>query len=133
MMIAVLTPDNGSRKTQRGIFDHCEKRGLKVNAEDGEIGILNGKKGAVSDKYPDGYPLTDDWSLHVMEDDYYESSQISADEGQIVVYDLITYGYGERISWEETEAKRRQLIGLLDPMVDPLKFTYEIFISANFW
>lgn len=133
MMIAVITPDEGTRKTQRMIFKHCEERGIKFDEDDNSISIPNGNKGAVSEEYPDGYPLTDDWSLVVMECDYHENWQISAKEGQIVIHSFITYGYGDNTEWADVEYKKKQLEELINPMCEPLKLSYKIMITANYW
>lgn len=133
MIMAVLTVDQGSRKTERMIFEYCQKNGVKTDADDKEIRIPTGERGHVSEQWPEGYPITCNWSVKVMESDYDEGYQISADEGQIVFHTFLTYGYGEKISWERLEAIKNQIEDLLEPMSKPLQFSYEIFIGANYW
>ena len=134
MIMAVLTLDQGMRKTERLIFEHCEDRKIECSLEGGTIKILNGKRGNPNPpEWPEGYPLTDDWSVQVMESDYEEGYQISAKEGQIVIHGYLTYEYGETVKWVELEAQKKQLMDLLDPMTKDLEFTYEIVIGANYW
>ena len=35
-----------------------------------------------------------------------ENWQVSAPEGSIVLLDLVTYGYGEQISWDELSRRK---------------------------
>jgi hypothetical protein len=44
-----------------------------------------------------------------MESDYEDGYQISADEGDIIIFDMITYGYGEKVEWSKLVAQKDAL------------------------
>lgn len=81
ILLLTLTPDDLSRKTWKNILQ--ESKVWRYQEEgvidfEGQIKIYG-----------------NDYSHKVMESNYNESMQISASEGDIVVYDMVTYGYGE--------------------------------------
>lgn len=111
MLILALTPDDLARKTYRAIL---EEAGIDA---DGELKI--GGKG---------------YHHHgVMEDDYNESDQLSLPEGSIYVFDLVTYGYGETITWSELEAQKIALEEWGRGICERHHCKSEIFVSANYW
>lgn len=73
------------------------------------------------------------YSLTVMESDYDEGSQISADEGDIVAHDFVTYGYGETISWRTLEDRAGELESWARQTAKDYNCSYIIFITANYW
>lgn len=111
MLLLVLTPDDLARKTYRAILDEA---GLKHNDEDIKI-------------------AGDDYHHRVMEEDYYEDSQITAKEGDIVLWDLVTYGYGATITWAKLEAQKNTLEAWAKNICERHKCSFEIFVSANYW
>lgn len=111
MLQLVLTPDNLARKTYRAILD-----GEGISDDDDEIKI-NGT----------GY------RHKVMEDDYDDDNQISAKEGDIVIFDLVTYGYGEKIEWQDLEARKTDLEAWATTICDKHQCSQTIFITANYW
>ena len=114
MLLLELKPDDLSRKTYRAIL---EDAGVKDDGDDSQ-GIKIG---------PHEY-------LHrVMEDDYYEPSQVAATPGSIVLWDLVTYGYGERIGWGDLETRKMDLERWAQDVCKKHKCSYGIFISANYW
>ena len=106
----VLTPDDLSRKTYRAIMED-----FGINADDDVC--IGGKS----------------YNHRLMEDDYYESSQISAKEGDIVFWDLVTYGYGEKIKWSNLESQKNMLEEWAKSVCEKYKCSFEIFVSANYW
>lgn len=67
----------------------------------------------------------------VMEEEYDESWQIGGKEGDLIIFDLVTYGYGEEISWKDLQ-KRVDDLELW--AVQPCRnLTYYISVSANYW
>lgn len=111
MLLLVLTPDDLTRKTHRAILAEAG-----VPSEDYDIEIGG-----------EGY------HHRVMEQDYYEDSQITAKEGDIVLWDLVTYGFGERVTWAKLEAQKAALEEWAKGVCERHKCNYEIFVSANYW
>lgn len=112
MLICIFTPDDLARKTYRAILTHA---GLP---EDSDNGIKIG---------------TSQYHHQVMESDYDDSYQISAPEGSIVIHGFVTYGDGEKISWDKLHDQRNQLKAWALEIDELFKCKHEIFISANYW
>lgn len=45
----------------------------------------------------------------VMEDNYDEGWQISGSEGDLIIFDLVTYGYGKDIKWGDLQDRVNSL------------------------
>ncbi len=110
MLLLTLTPDDLARKTYRAILSETG------SDEDDDIKIGD-----------------DTYHHRVMEEDYYESSQISAKEGDIVLWDLVTYGYGETITWAKLEAQKNALEEWARGICERHHCKAEIFVGANYW
>jgi hypothetical protein len=110
ILLLTITPEDLARKTYRAILDDA-----KVE-DDGDIKI-------------DGV----DYHHRVMEEEYDESYQISAKEGDIALFDLVTYGYGETIEWAKLEAQKNNLEAWAKGVCEKHHCTYKIFITANYW
>jgi hypothetical protein len=112
MLQCVLTVNDGARKTQRAL------------------------KAAYPGKYTDEDRIKigeRDYSLTVMESDYDEGYQISADEGQIVLHEYLTYGYGETVAVDDMLARIAAVKAWAEEAKGPHGFTYEIRIGVNYW
>lgn len=110
ILLLTLTPDNMSRKTYRDILrDSNTKAGDNIKI--GDVG----------------------YSHQIMEDEYDSGYQISAQEGDIVIFDMITYGYGEVIEWNELEKRKNELEKWAKNICDKFKCNYKIFVTANYW
>lgn len=110
MLQCVLTVNGGTRKTQREL--------LRAYGE------------------PDGDDIKIDGTscnVTVMESDYDEGWQISADEGQIVLHEYLTYGYGEIVTIDDMMARVLAIKAWAEEAKETHGFTYEIRIGANFW
>lgn len=113
MLLAILVPDGLARKTYRAIYaDH-----RKYPGEDEDQVVISGE----------------DYHTLVMEDDYNESWQIRAPEGSIVVFDLVTYGYGERVAWDKLAAQKQALDEWARGVCEKHSCSYEIHVGANYW
>jgi len=110
ILMVVLIPDGLSRKTMRDILAEFS------TSDDGDIKIG-------SEKYH---------SL-VMEDDYDESNQISGKEGDLIFYDLVTYGYGEVISWDNLVNRKVELEKWARIVCEKYKCKFDIKVTANYW
>ncbi len=110
MLLLVLKPDDLARKTMRAI-----RQEAGVGDEDD---IKIGKA---------------DYHLDVMEETYDEDKQIAADEGDIVMWDLVTYGYGEKIEWDKLAAQKAALDEWVKGVCERHKCAATIYISANYW
>lgn len=112
ILMVALTPHELARKTYRAIL---EANGCKDDDDtDFKIG-------------------DESYNSFVAESDYEDGVQISAKEGDLVFYDLITYGYGEKKPWHEVEKQKNELEAWARDMCQRFKCDYEIFISANYW
>ena len=112
ILIAVLTPDDLARRTYRAIMEKY------TSPEDLDPQIKIGEG---------------EYRCKVMEEDYDEDMQISAPEGSIVLYELVTYGYGEKVAWEKLDKMRADLKEWLDEACLQYACKAEIFVSANYW
>lgn len=74
-----------------------------------------------------------DYTVQVMEDAYDESCQISANEGDIVVSNFVTYGYGEKIEWNELSVIHAALSGWAKAQCEKFHCSHKIYVSANYW
>lgn len=110
MLILALTPDGLARKTYRAILE--------------EAGVEDDDQIKVGD---------DDYSVQVMEEDYDESQQLAAKEGDIVLYDLVTYGYGETITWEKLAAQKQALEEWAKGVCERHQCSFQIYVGANYW
>jgi hypothetical protein len=110
ILLLSLKPDDLARKTYRAILDEA---GV---ADDHDIKI-------------DG----EDYHHEVMENDYLDDYQITADKGDIILFDMVTYGYGERISWEKLEAQKAKLEAWAAGICERHKCKSAIYITANYW
>jgi len=122
ILYAVVTVDGTARKTMRSILDEAGC------GEGDEIDVITGKRRvSLGDKVLLAVvPL-------VMEEDYDEGWQIGAKEGCLVFHDLVTYGYGESLSWDELSAKKEALEAWCRGICERHKCTFEIRVSANYW
>lgn len=112
MLLLALTPDDLARKTYRAIL---EEAGVD---EDGGTFKIGGH----------------DFNFHgVMEDNYHEGDQIALPEGSIYIMDLVTYGYGEKISWDELAAQKAALDEWAKGVCERHHCKAEIFVGANYW
>ncbi len=115
ILYLALTPDGLTRKTLRDILADSGKD-IK---EDGEIPYI--KIG------------NEDYHVNIMEESYNESDQISAKEGDIVLHDLVTYGYGEKIEWCKLEEQKTALEEWAKVISKKFNCSYKIYVSANYW
>lgn len=67
----------------------------------------------------------------VMEEGYDESWQISGEEGDLIIFDLVTYGYGEDISWDDLNKRVEDIKSWAYQPSRNLEYT--ISVSANYW
>ena len=111
ILLLALTPDNLTRKTYRNI---CNESGIDCD---------------------DDYLVIGDNSYQVliMESDYDNNYQIQAREGDIVVFDHVTYGYGRVVSWEDLEKQKKSLEDWAIGICERHNCTYKIFVTANYW
>jgi hypothetical protein len=110
MLLLVLKPDDGSRKTHRAI---CAELGIEL---DDSINIGE-----------------ESYHQAVMESEYDDGFQISADEGDIIVFDMVTYGYGERIEWDKLVTQKAALEEWAKGICERHKCTPSFYVSANYW
>lgn len=111
ILLLALTPDGLARKTHRSILES-----------------------SVSGKKDDTIKIGNSEYYHkVMEGEYDDGWQVSANEGDIVFFDLVTYGYGETIEWDKLEAQKRELEEWAKDICQRFNCSYKIFITANYW
>ena len=111
ILLLTLTPEGLTRKTRKDIMAECH-----VEKEDDYIKIGN-----------------QDYHHEVMEEDYNEDYQISAKEGDIIIFDLVTYGYGESISWDDLSAQKQELEEWAKGICERHHCSFKINVTANYW
>src|SRR3990167_724768 len=111
ILMAVLTPQGLARQTMKAIlhvdYSHDAAPQVTISGED--------------------------YDALVMESDYDESLQISAKEGDLVFYDLVTYGFGEVVTCASLEAQKTALEAWAKEMSVQHACDYRIDVTANFW
>lgn len=116
ILLLTLTPQDLARKTMREIL---VANGIQVDDEyhkDDDVKIGGAE-----------------YHHEIMESDYNDSWQISGKEGDLLFFDLVTYGYGEQIKWEKLEAQKRELEEWAKSICDNHHCTYQISVAANYW
>lgn len=113
ILMAHLTPDDLARATYRAIRNEA---GIPEDEVCPEISISG-----------------TDYYVKVMEEDYDEDNQISAKEGDIVLYHLVTYGFGEAIEWEKLAKLKDDLQAWCRAACEKHHCTFKILIGANYW
>lgn len=118
ILMVEFIPDALARKTYRAILD--------------DLGETD-----YDDPYYDDDPYYvdiggDKYHAQVMEEEYDEDMQISAQEGSIVFWNYVTYGYGECISWGELEAQKNSLEDWAKGVCTRHFCSYKIWITANY-
>jgi starvation-inducible outer membrane lipoprotein len=108
ILLLKLRPDGLARKTMREIA------GDIPDAADVKIG-------------------SHDYHRLVMESDYNDNWQLTAKEGDLLFFDLVTYGYGESIAWDKLVAQARELEDWALAMCAEHHCSYEIEVTANYW
>lgn len=111
ILMSVFKPDFGSRKTVREAFPQAKEEDYSHCVKIGD------------DKY----------SINIMESDYDEVLQIGAAEGDFVLYKLVTYGYGESISFNDLSEKVKLLTEFSYEICRNHSCTYQIRVGANYW
>ena len=126
LLIAVFTPDDLARKTHRNIVDQYKYSDSEINGGDLRIPRIQEDD---NKRFNDAR-----FCSFIMENDESgEDIQIDAPIGSIVVHKFLTYGYYEKIAWEDAY---RNYCALRDwaLLVDKQhKCSHEIYISANYW
>jgi hypothetical protein len=111
MLILALTPDDLPMKTYREL---CEEFKVK---EGGEFKIGG-----------------EDYLHHgVMEDTFCNNYSLALPVGTIYLFDYVTYGYGEKITFVELFKQKESLAGWAMDVCEKFHCTFEIFVSANKW
>ena len=113
ILLLVLTPDDLARKTYKGIL---HKYSPDEDEEDSVVEV-------------DG----EEYNVRVMEGSYLESYQISASEGDIVVFGMVTYGYGDKILFDELVRRKDGLEKWAKDVCQEFKCSYKFFVTANYW
>lgn len=106
-----LKPDDLARKTYREVLG---ERG--VTASDDRIKIGE-----------------NDYNILVLEDGWHDDWQIGGDEGDIIVFAMVTYGYGTTILWDKLEAQKNALEAWAKTICEYFKCTSKIEVTANYW
>lgn len=114
ILMVRLTPSDLSRKTMRKIFEESKQEFPNETTRDILI-------------------AGDTYHAIIMEIDYDESWQISGKEGDLIFFDLVTYDYGDSISWNELQSKKESLEQWAQDICERFNCSYEIAVSANYW
>ncbi len=110
ILMAVLTPDDLSRKTMRAILSETDT-GEHDRVIIGELECIH----------------------LIMEESYDSGYQISAAEGDLVFFSMVTYGYGEVISWDKLKEHKDALDTWAQEICERHHCAYKIEVTANYW
>jgi hypothetical protein len=124
LLIAVLSPDDLPRKAYKAL-----KVEMGEDAEDDDLDVRI-PTGVDS---PNRFEQEDSYHTFLAQDDYNKGTQISAPSGSIVLWDPVTYGYGERIEWDKLVAQQKRLDEWCKRICEKLRCTYKIYVTANYW
>lgn len=108
MLMLILKPDDLARRTYRSILEEAGRE---------DDLMIGGER----------------YNILVMESEYDEGHQVSSDEGDIVIFDMVTYGYGERIAWDKLAAQKAALDEWAAGVCQRHKCTAAVYVSANYW
>ncbi len=111
LLLGILIPDDLPSKTYRAVCAEV---------------------GAVGDD-PSTHIGEQLFHLKLMDGDYDEGMQVSAPSGSTVFVGMVTYGYGDTMTWEEFVALRDALYARLTDIAAKVQASVEIRISANHW
>lgn len=112
ILVLALTPDGTTRKTFRAI---CAEEGVTPD---------DSTKIKVGRSY---------YWIDVMEGDYHDDFQISAIEGDIIIFDMVTYGYGEIIEWDKLVTQKAALEVWAVGICERHACTARFFVTSNYW
>lgn len=73
------------------------------------------------------------YNYDIMKDDYLEGYQISGSEGDLILHQHVTYGYGDIIEWDRLETIKKELQEWATGMCKEFNCSHRIYITANFW
>lgn len=113
ILLLVLTPDDLARKTYRAILTD-QREDFNADLHDIEI-------------------AGESYHHDVMETNYHEGYQVSAKEGDIIIFDYVTYGYGDVMEWSQFEAQKNDLEAWAKEACEKYHCTYKIYVTANYW
>lgn len=111
ILLCTITPNGLARKTMRDILF---SNGVTDDERDIEIGGKN-------------------YHHEVLESDYCDDWQIGGKEGDLLFFDLVTYGYGEQMPWGELEAQKASLEAWAKDVCATHNAAYKISVTANYW
>jgi len=114
ILLCTLTPEGLSRATMRAILANA---GIADEGED-------------TDEIPIGY---EKYHHVVMEEDYNDDWQLTSKEGDLLIFDFVTCGYGEQISWEQLAKQKDELEAWAKEVCLLQKCSYKISVTANYW
>lgn len=124
LLVAELSPNDLPRKTYKELKVEC---GEDPDDDDLEVLIPTGIESE------NRWEREDRYHTFLAEDDYNQSNQITATVGSIILWDPVTYGYGERIEWDKLEAQKQRLDEWCKNISEKLNCTYRIYVTANYW
>lgn len=110
ILLLTLSPEGLSRKTMSAILS--------------ETGTKDDDDVKVGDH---------DYHHRVMESEYDDDWQLSAKEGDLLFFDLLTYGYGEQVLWEDLEKQKNKLEEWARGICERHHCSFTISITANYW
>lgn len=124
LLIAELSPNDLPRKTYKALKVEC---GKDPEDDDLEVYVPTGVESE------EKWKTRDEYHTFLAEDDYNAGYQIAAAVGSIVLWNAVTYGYGERVEWDKLEGQKQRLDGWCKAMCEKLNCTYKIYVTANYW
>ena len=117
ILAVALQPHDLPRKTMKAILTEFSV------PEDEQFGDMKGQVEIAGE----------DYHHEVMESDYDEGWQLSGKEGDLIFFDLITYGYGEIVTWDKLEKRKAGLEAWAIEVCQRHRCDWRIFVTANYW
>jgi hypothetical protein len=74
-----------------------------------------------------------DYTCKQLIDGYDEDYQIEVDEGDIVLFTMVTYGYADKTPWNAVKKQELYLSDWLFSVRKEINCSYEIYLTANMW
>ena len=132
MLILRLEPDDVPCKTLREMLDE-RRKGFDRDG-DGLIRVNEHDSNYPQLPCDTEFAIGDIVYRSKLMDGYDESDQIDGEEGQIVLYDLMTYGFGESIAFDEVKRRAEALEAWAAENCPKHKISkWSVEISANYW
>ena len=116
MLLAILKP----KYTGECIFEKIWNQIADEDGEEGEYGELYLRNSSYK-------------CINYSKDSYLEDYQIELEEGEVAIFDMVTYGYSDKTEWNKVEQQKKELEEWLVEYSNKIDFSFVMYLSANLW